>query len=300
MPSPADHHLGDRRPRPSPGSLGGGRARLWPAALGLGLAGCAFGPGNPWGVAEVTLFAERRLPPERSTAEGRLRTSSSYAVALERVEAELGPLTLSVRGPGGATSFDPARPPPGYTLCHHGHCHADDGRLVDYEEIEASLGGGPVRTERLIAVESATVAVESTRTEVPIGPCPEECTLERGRLDRVRLALSRLVIAGRAFDLRAAPALPAEGVAFRARLAPEAALEARLDEPVDDGEPLGVRLRVAFVPTATLFDGIDFGALLGGDRGVEVDLGGHPDFTPRVLDNLTENESLTVEVERFD
>ena len=33
-------------------------------------------------------------------------------------------------------------PPPGYSLCHGGHCHTTDGGIESYEEIEAKLAGG--------------------------------------------------------------------------------------------------------------------------------------------------------------
>ena len=63
---------------------------------------------------------------------------------------ELDPIALLARREARPTRLRPGKPPPGYTLCHNGHCHHPSGRLVPYAEIEAELAGGGVGTAAVV------------------------------------------------------------------------------------------------------------------------------------------------------
>jgi hypothetical protein len=123
--------------------------------LALAVAGCAWGPGAGFATlqkAEVT--AALPLESTRRDEQGRWKTDNGYRleVAEGLVRVYIGPVTLD--GPGPATGaptgavFDPANPPPGYSLCHGGHCHRADGALIDYADIQAELSQGGVRPSR--------------------------------------------------------------------------------------------------------------------------------------------------------
>ena len=101
-------------------------------ALLLG-AGCAFGDGEGFATVEPTVQATYALLRERDAGGGWQRLASDYQVRLAAGEASVSRIELLPAvggGTGAAASFDPASPPPGFTLCHGGHCHAEDGRLV--------------------------------------------------------------------------------------------------------------------------------------------------------------------------
>lgn len=84
------------------------------------LAGCVWGPGEPFvELVQVDLQVEVDGDADARVTGARLLLQSLQ----------------------GGVSFDPADPPEGYSLCHNGHCHKDDGTLPTYEQIEAELAG---------------------------------------------------------------------------------------------------------------------------------------------------------------
>ena len=120
---------------------------LWSSSLLLLLlAGCAFGPGDPFAVLSPEVDARWTVPDERVRPDGFALLASNYEVRLTRAELTVERAALrSLSAGGGASSggsFDPANPPAGYSLCHGGHCHRDDGALVPYAEVEAAMSGG--------------------------------------------------------------------------------------------------------------------------------------------------------------
>ncbi len=60
--------------------------------------------------------------PERDVGDGWQRLASDFEVKLDDVSLTLQALAL-LPGAEAALAFDPAAPPPGYSLCHNGHCH---------------------------------------------------------------------------------------------------------------------------------------------------------------------------------
>ncbi len=269
------------------------------------LAGCAFDNGEPWGRAEVGLVLSFHPSAGRWTEEGRLKTSGDYAIELEALDLRVDALSL-VLGPGGAAvsaGFDPANPPEGYGLCHSGHCHADDGRLVPYEEIVAEMGLATGETTRLdVATASPGVFdVLAGEAVVAFGTCPDECRLEEGALARVEAGLTGVAVRGRVFDRRTGDnrRLPAEGVPFQGDLEGEVVLKAAASGEVGPGEPLGLRVAATLDLTDRLFDGIDFaeGTRPGGDG--TMDLATVPGAEEAVLATVQENSVLEVRVSRF-
>ena len=119
------------------------RALVWLAACSS--AACTFEAGNWFATLSPSLSAAYLPRTDRNVGEEQnwQKLSNDYQVRIVRATLELGKIgLLSSTGGGDSGGFDPARPPPGYTLCHNGHCHNVDGRLVPYAEIEAELAGG--------------------------------------------------------------------------------------------------------------------------------------------------------------
>ena len=104
------------------------------------LAGCTFEAGGPFATLSASLRAGYVVPADRDAGDGWQRLSSDYQVRVTTVRLQLDDIQLLAAGEGAA-SFDPSNPPAGYSLCHNGHCHSSDGRLVPYADIEAELAG---------------------------------------------------------------------------------------------------------------------------------------------------------------
>ncbi len=101
--------------------------------------GCTFDSGAPWGYVDAAIDIEP------------VGDSGQVAVTDQEIEPSELELRARATGGGGVEDFDPADPPPGFTLCHQGHCHHEDGGIYDYEEIEAGIGvedGGMVNIAR--------------------------------------------------------------------------------------------------------------------------------------------------------
>jgi hypothetical protein len=227
------------------------------ALLLLALApGCAWHDGEPMGTLTGTFEARWTQLDDRDAGDGWQRLASDYEVRVDAATAALGALTLVDVGEA-ALNFDPADPPPGYSLCHNGHCHADDGRLVPYEEISAELGGAapaPVVTfaigERDL-VDAATVELD----------CGGPCELRRSDVGRVDLEVLGLALGGLVRDTRDPPRLAGE-VAWTLDFAPAEpqVVLGRIDLPIDRGHDPDITLAAELLLTAKLLDGVDFTA----------------------------------------
>src|SRR5688572_4227131 len=124
--------------------------------LGIGTLACTFEDGHGFSTVDRASL-EARLEPgvARDLGNHTVLTDVGYQVHLDSATLEVDEVALEELVGGGAsggTSFDPANPPPGYSLCHGGHCHADDGRLVEYAEIEAELAGGGARFSPVVTL----------------------------------------------------------------------------------------------------------------------------------------------------
>jgi hypothetical protein len=275
------------------------------AVLALWIPGCAFEEGNPWGRADLGLVLDFQPVDGRLTPEGRLKTASDYAVALDRlsVRVDAMSLVLGASGESALGEFDPANPPEGYGLCHGGHCHADDGRLVSYEEIAAEMGaeaGGGFRLD-LPTVGSGAFDVAGGAAEVAFGECPDACELEEGSLALVEASLTGLEAEGRVFDRRTGEArrLPEAGVPFRGKVDGSVVVKVPVSGAVGNGKPVGVRVRASLVLTERVFDRVDWaaGGLPTGDD--PLDLSAVPGAGAAVLESIRDHSTMTATVERF-
>lgn len=272
------------------------------AAL-LCLSACAFEPGNPWGELELSASARFAPGPERLTDEGWLRTSNDYALELTTLTLSAERVALFARGATGerTTTLDPANPPPGYSLCHNGHCHADDGSLPTYAEIEASLGTGGGTAAVLPAIVAPVgdepVALADEPRPLALGPCSGCTVLEPTDLVRAAVDLHELRFAARIHDLRTGERrrLPEGGVEVEATVSLELAVAEPLELRFDRDEPLGARLELALVIPPALFDAIDWvslPALAAAPSPAPVELSGDTTVHEAIAASLREHPSL--------
>lgn len=226
------------------------RSSLIAAMLACCATSCAFDDGKPWGRALFAVSATFE-PPAGRLDDGALITSSDFRIDLAEVELTLASVQLGVSSGGTAAAFDPANPPPGYGLCHNGHCHADSGELVDYEDIVVAGADEAVVTQALQgALSLTTQPVDAT-----LGECDDGCRIPRGALTSVRLHATELRLRGVVHDPldRLDEPLPID-------------LNVPLDLEISRGvtgavgprEPGLIELNLALAVPPHLLDGVDF------------------------------------------
>lgn len=232
-------------------------------AMSLG-TGCALEPGHGFGTITGASLSARLTPgPARDLGGGAILTNLGHRVTLRSAHLTLGPVQLQSLGASGGGSgavFDPASPPPGYSLCHSGHCHSDSGELVSYEEIQAELAGGGAAGYRAEATFGAVGEVDllaaGPRALGEPAPSRElpETTLVRAVVQVERVALEGEV------EL-AEPSAGEPRAELVVSLPFDGALTAAISRPVDRDHPAELDVEVAITLDGTVFDDLPFDRL---------------------------------------
>lgn len=272
---------------------------IWPLLL---LAGCAWNEGEGFAVLEPTVKASYEPEEDREVYPGFQALASNYqvrpsAAAITLQSVELIPRRVST----GGGRFDPSNPPPGYSLCHGGHCHRDDGALIPYEEIEAELGGGGAVTRPLITLPVGEVNLFN-RDPISV-PCQPTCELPQTELATGRWAITALRLQGVVRDGLATPRIAGEQ-GFELELAsppggtPIAVLEGDLDVPSDRENEPRVKLVLKLEIPSRIFDEVDWAAAQPGmDGTVDLSAAANEAARTRILQGL-EAVRPTAEVQR--
>jgi hypothetical protein len=230
---------------------------LW---LCVATSGCAWDAGQPWGIADAKVRLRSSVPADRLTNDGRMRTASEYLWKIESLQVELAGTQLLLAGDAGALSFDPAKPPAGYSNCHGGHCHTGDGRLVDYADIQAELLGSAA------GAEVVDLALLATPTLAPAyGPSLQAATadLPIGELSTFKLAWRGVTLHAHVWDgSPSAKRLPPEGVDVQIRLGPSS-VAAQVSGSVGPHQPLHVQIAADLDVPVLWLDGLDVAKLAG-------------------------------------
>ena len=237
-------------------------ARGMAAGALLLVAGCTWEPGEHFAVVSARIGAVYVPRADRELPAGWQKLASGYEIRLGQAQLKVLGVHL-LAGPTGQAGFDPANPPAGYSLCHNGHCHAADGRLVSYEDIAAALTGGaaPAPSLSLAGTELNLLAPPALQ---PL-PCPAPCALPRGEVNKLRIDVAAVILTG---EVRAGPgrSLPQPTLEFAAGLtaAPGQALTSvatALDLAADNRHPPQVTLDIGLTTGAELFDEIEWSGL---------------------------------------
>ncbi len=220
-------------------------------------AGCAFEEGNPWGVARFAV--EVVFDTAGREADGVYRTNDDYLVEVLELELELSTVALAIGG-GETLNFDPAAPPPGYSLCHAEHCHADDGRLVPYEEVELELNAGTSSDVQITQAIDSTILVGATPVAAPLGVCTDNCELPLGNLRSVTVQPRTVTYELRVEDQRSGEQrrLPDEGIVLSGSADLSEPLTTIVAGRLGGREPPVVEISAQLSLAATLFDGLDW------------------------------------------
>ncbi|RKG68206.1 hypothetical protein D7W79_34440 [Corallococcus exercitus] len=251
------------------------KAWLLPVAL---VSGCAFDAGEGFAVLEPSVEAAYTPLSDRNAGDGYQALASDFQLRMDTGTVSLGSIDLlASSGGGGGTTFDPSSPPPGYTLCHNGHCHSDSGALVDYEDIEAELGGGGGSSTTTVANLPVDAELDLLSPATRDLTCEPACELGKTALSRGRWSVTGLRMTGSVRDGRV-PARFAGALPFRlaatasgAEATPVAVLTGDLDVPSDRENAPRVALGLKLELTPALFDAVDWSAATPGSDGV-VDL----------------------------
>lgn len=252
-------------------SIANARRCLVLLGAGVLLSGCAWGEGEPFATLDAHLQARLYEPDDRDLGGGWQRLASSYELHIEQLDIEAGEIELLDAGFGpGAGSFDPANPPPGYGLCHNGHCHADDGRLVNYDQIAAELsqGGSATIVTALPVGELDLVGGESRALA-----CLPDCDLPLANITLLRTTVTRIRIAGLVRDGRSPARIDGE-LPWQLELSfptdTPLIWTGLVDLPADRSHEPAVSLWVELAAGSTLFDGVAWSALDTGDGTYDV------------------------------
>lgn len=284
--------------------------RVVAIAIASVAVGCTFERGDWFANLTPTLTAAYVTRADRDAGAGWQKLSNDYQVRVATARLGVGEIGLiaSSGGSGGGGKFDPAKPA-GYTLCHNGHCHSTDGRLVPYAEIEAGLGGGGGAGLRAVVALSVEGALDLLAPDERMLPCKPSCNLDRVTVLRATGPVASLVIEGAIRDGRRPARLAAE-TPFRWELRSSAVdggasgapsvIDAELNLPADEDHPPNVALRLEIQIDASLFDAVEF-AQLAGSGGV-LDLSGPTSqgAHERLRSNLGEAKFMTAAVSRGD
>jgi hypothetical protein len=233
------------------------------AAAALLLASCALDAGGPFASVSGALEVALVVPASRDAGGGWMKLDTSYQARLTRATLELGPVELVASAAAG-TAFDPANPPPGYTLCHGGHCHAADGRLVSYADVAAQLAGGSGATVALAFTAPGTIDLLAGEATFPLTCGAPRCDLPGGTVALVRVAARRLVLEGAVRD----PVGRITGEQPLAVTAEGALLAATVELPADRAHDPEVTLTLRAELGAQLLDSFAFDG--GGDLAAHV------------------------------
>ena len=171
------------------------RALLLLVAVVMAGQGCALDPGVPWGRLELKVSARFAPVKDRLTAGGALKTATNEAIAVHEFAIRVESVSASVVAAATNTDFDPANPPPGYSLCHNGHCHKDDGTLPTYDEIKLELAGAAGGGNSVTwAAEDKWIKAATTAVSIPISACAPSCDVPHGKLAgwHVRISATRV------------------------------------------------------------------------------------------------------------
>lgn len=265
------------------------------ALLVLASSGCAMRPGT--GFATLTggrIAVAKVLGASRIDEAGRWKTNNSHQLRLDggKLGIELRDVALQAPGaapPGGGSgvAFDPAKPPPGYTLCHGNDCHRTDGSIVSYDEVRAELaGGGAAAPPKTVAALTPAAPFEAPLTMAAVWHlpgCTPHCFLPQGALSRAVVTVRRITATGTVFPPRGGEPrawtldMVLDGTTFAADVAAD----------VSASGPAGLALTGTLTVTEKLFDGVPWERLLTSTG--PVDLDADKETTETLLSNFTQS-----------
>ncbi len=277
---------------------------LMAAWLSILSPGCAIDGGGPWGRLDVETQLSWQPKSDRLSIEGELLTVNDEALALEKVALKVERVRAILATESKVVSFDPANPPPGYSLCHTGHCHKDDGSLPSYEEIKAELA-----QQTGASAASVTWQVEGDGwldaskgvVSVPLGACTPSCDVGRGQVSLWQVDVAAMEVAGKVRSTASQGPLSGAARAFMATWSKPTPLRQAATLSFDRDAPAGVRVQLTVELPVSLFDDVVFKQTAAGQAGTQVvDLSSLVTMTNTTRTRLLDDGHIAVSVSRFE
>ena len=225
-------------------------------AATLPVSSCALGEGGGFATLDDTRLSARFLPEQSRQLNDGVLTDQGYVVTVEELSLQIEELAIQqFTGASNDARFDPAHPPAGYTLCHGGHCHAEDGSLPSYDEVEASLLGGTRITQTVASLNfDAVINVLDGESLSPATILPSrELPQSTIRLATLQTTNARIAITahGNALD---------DSQEFVFEINEPLTFTAGLHTTISRDTRARMTLDATVTCTARLFDGIHFDA----------------------------------------
>jgi hypothetical protein len=222
---------------------------------------CELPPGNPWTIAEIE--AEVLWDTDgRRTDDGLVKTAKNYRLEFESIGLSVANVQVETAVDGADTSFDPADPPEGYSLCHNGHCHNDEGQLIDYEDIILELGDGSASSQVVTRKSTQPILVEYATAQstqsIALGPCDDPlglCEVGPSDIRAMSLQLNTLVVKFRVIH---ETHFPAPGVVVDVAVFMGSKLSSVTTMSLGTDAPQTVKLRARLAITPQIWDRLEF------------------------------------------
>jgi hypothetical protein len=259
------------------------------------LAGCTLAPGTGFSALSAATLAVSFTPgPGRLDASGGMKTDLGYRLTFTKLSLTTDDLVIQSRsttagGQASTTTFDPAKPPAGYSLCHGGHCHRADGALVDYADIAASLSGGGTTTLQdvlTLPFRSPLRLMVTPQTKVMPLPATGQA-LDQAAWHRAELRFGKLEASGTVVDATPDGRLGSSGNrSWRLSWTPPA-LGKAVNVIISRKSPPSFSLLADLQVSDQLFDQIDWEALSTGNP--VISLQDQPDVTRQLTENFAKS-----------
>jgi hypothetical protein len=267
-------------------------------ASSLAWGGCAIGPGGPFASVDGTIASSYAVSLDRVLPDGWARLASDYQVRIDSATVGVVDAELRARagGGGGGGTFDPANPPPGFSLCHGGHCHRDDGALIPFEEIQADLAAGGAPTVTTLVRFPVSAQLDALLDAERTLECEGSCDLPLTTITESRAGVNLLFVQGAVRDSRASSRLVGE-VPFQLS-ADAAVLRTSTQIPSDRSHPPHIILRIRVELRPEHFDEVDWAVLDRSAGTIELSLAANPNALDQIVDAFSASGLATDVVRR--
>ncbi|MCO4762085.1 MAG: hypothetical protein KC502_11310 [Myxococcales bacterium] len=269
-------------------------------------SGCALDDGRAWGELELAAAVGFSPSPDRLSPAGELLTVQNEAVHIDKMVVHVERLAARWAPTTAKVAFDPANPPPGYSLCHSGHCHKDDGTLPTYDQIKAELAqgtGGGLSVTWVASGAADGVDVAKGSKTVATASCAPSCFMERGALTQWTAVVSSVAIQGRARST----AKGASGVLpwrpFELQIDKDLVIVGAANVPFDRDHDPSAKVALQMDLPPSLLDDIVFEPLLqvpagSDDDKLPLDLSSMTTVTAAIADRITTHTKLMTVIVR--
>lgn len=237
-----------------------------------GLTACTFDDGNPSASVQGQLTAAFNVPEDRVAASGAVKTATDFELIFENIEVEFGPMEIVQSAAVAAVEFDPSDPPAGYSLCHNGHCHADAGELVDYEDIVSEIAEEQgITASRTRVLSSANGTIWETSFATDFNDCPNgRCPLQQAPLTGVDVVISSITLSLSVTDTRTGDRRRIDDYTLNETFVVAATVSGQLDGAVVDYHSDNAFTLLAELEISPrIFDSVDWVALGSAPSGAE-------------------------------